>query len=313
MQIKLKEVIEAIDETDSEHQYFYYIPEERIIPKEEGIKEKYLIPLPTHKEIDDYGTMRDFIEECTDGEEQEWLREAIRGSGAFRRFRNTLERFGLTDKWLSYQRETHEAIALDWCDYYGVEYLDDKAEYQREENEEEEIVLPKKTVPSKHNYRMIDINEDNVYGLAYLTVDFRKTLSSFKGIAEKPDVDDAVAELKHYLKKGCPIYAISDNGRYVGYAVCRIDDDVVWLESLYVRPEARRKGVGRMLLQRSEALAKEYGNDTLYQYVHPNNDVMLTFLKTNGYDVLNLIEIRKAYPEEEPKSTYQIGDHEYRY
>ena len=88
---------------------------------------------------------------------------------------------------------------------------------------------------------------------------------------------------------------------------------VVWLESIYVRPEYRRKGIGKMLLDRAQSIAAEHGNDTLYLYVHPNNDTMLNFLKTNGYDVLNLIEIRKAYPDEQPDTSYTIGDHEYRY
>ena len=99
MQIKLQEVVDAIDSTDVNTQYYYYIPEERIILKDddEPIKEKYLIPLPSHKQIDDYGTMKAFIEEKTDGEAKEWLEECIKGAGAFRRFRSTLERFALSD------------------------------------------------------------------------------------------------------------------------------------------------------------------------------------------------------------------------
>ena len=72
MQIKLSEVVEAIDNTETDRQYYYYIPEERIIiPDDDSIKEKQLIPLPTHKQIDDYGTMRDFIESLDEGEERE--------------------------------------------------------------------------------------------------------------------------------------------------------------------------------------------------------------------------------------------------
>ena len=125
MQIKLSEVIEAIDSTDVNTQYFYYIPEERIILKgDEDIKEKYLIPLPSHKQIDDYGTMSMFIEEECDGEAKEWLEECIKGPGAFRRFRSTLERFNLTDKWLDYLYYAHEDLAIQWCEYYGIEYLE---------------------------------------------------------------------------------------------------------------------------------------------------------------------------------------------
>ena len=308
MQIKLEEVIEAIDNTDINTDYFYYIPEERIIEADPNLKEKDYIPLPTHKQIDDYGTMRAFIESLEDEEARGWLEEAIKGAGAFRRFRSTLERFAMTDKWYDFRDEVHENIAIDWCEYYGIEYLEDKP-FQKVDP----TSVPAPKAQAKHNLRFITIDKDNAYSLAYLVVDFRKTLNSFKGYDSTIDVDEAVEELQYYLNKKYPVFAISDNGRYIGYGVCRIDDDVVWLESIYVRPEFRRQGIGKMLFEKAEAIAKEYGNDTLYQYVHPNNDRMLNFLKTNGYDVLNLIEIRKAYKDEEPEEKYTIGEHSYRY
>ena len=311
MQIKLDEVIEAIDKTTIDTQFYYYIPEERIIEKDEddSIKEKQLIPLPSHKQIDDYGTMKNFIEDLDDEEAQGWLSEAIKGASAFRRFRSTLERFAMSDKWLDYLENAHENIAVDWCEYYGIEYLENAPFVS--DNTVKETALPK--ADSKHNYRFITIDKDNAYSLAYLVVDFRKTLHKFRSSNILVDVDDAVEEIQYYLSKNYPVYAVSDNGRYIGYCVCRVEDDVVWLESIYVKPEYRRKGVGRMLLDKAESVAKEYGNDTLYQYVHPNNDTMLNFLKTNGYDVLNLIEISKAYKDEETDQTYTIGDHQYRY
>ena len=309
MQIKLEEVIEAIEKTDADTQYYYSIPEERIFVPDEEEDLKKLIPLPSHKQIDDYGTMRSFISELDDSEAKGWLEESIKGSGAFRRFRSTLERFGLNEKWFDYLDAAHENVAIDWCEYYGIEYLEDDP-FPVARSEEG---IPQKKTDPKHNYRFITIDQDNLYSLAYLTVEFRKVLASFKGLRSDVDVDDAVEELKYYVRKGYPVFAVSDNGRHIGYAVCRIEDDVVWLESIYVRKEYRGKGIGKMLLDRAEVIAKEHGNDTLYQYVHPNNDRMLNFLKKNGYDVLNLIEIRKAYPEEEPKEEYTIGDHRYRY
>ena len=310
MQIKLEEVINAIDDTTVDEQFFYYIPEERIIAKEDtdGIKDKQLIPLPSHKQIDDYSTMKNFIAEKTDGEAQEWLEECIKGAGAFRRFRSTLDRFGLTDKWYDYLEEVHEDIAIEWCDFYGVEYLDDKPFKPVASDPIKNIEISK-----KHNYRFINIDADNLYSLAYLHAQFRETLRKLKGNNEKFDVDDALEELKYYISRNYPITAISDNGKYIGYSICRIDDDVVWLEAIFVLKEYRRKGVGKMLFDKAEALAKEYGNETLYQYVHPNNDLMIDFLKANSYDVLNLIEIRKNYTDEVTEEEYQIGDHTYRY
>ena len=311
MQIKLEEVIEAIDSTTVDTQYYYYIPEERIILKEDddSVKDKYLIPLPSHKQIDDYGTMKAFIEDKTDGEAKEWLEECIKGAGAFRRFRSTLERFALTDKWYDYLEDAHEDVAIDWCEYYGIEYLKDRPFAKTEPSVSPVTAKPQQ----KHNYRFITIDKDNLYSLAYLTADFRKTLASLKGDKSDVDVDDALEELRYYVSKNYPIFAVSDNGKYVGYGVCRIEDDVVWLESIYVRPEYRRKGIGKMLFDKAASIAKDYGNETLYQYVHPNNDTMIRFLKHNGYDVLNLIEIRKPYKEEDPQETYTIGENSFRY
>lgn len=311
MQIRLDEVVNAIDETDVDTQFYYYIPEERIITKDDdSLNEKQLIPLPSHKQIDDYGTMKRFIEDLTDEEAQSWLSESIKGSGAFRRFRMTLDRFGLMERWYDYLDAAHESIAIDWCEYYGIEYLEGNEPYG---NQQPFQPKQKEIVSAKHNYRFIDIDEDNVYGLVYLCSDFRKTLAKLKGNTVTADVDDMLEELRYYLKRSYPIFAIADNGKYVAYGVCRIEDDVVWLESIYVRPEYRRKGIGKMLLDKAQNIATEHGNDTLYLYVHPNNDTMLNFLKTNGYDVLNLIEVRKAYPDEQPDTSYTIGDHEYRY
>ncbi|MBP5279943.1 MAG: GNAT family N-acetyltransferase, partial [Erysipelotrichaceae bacterium] len=88
---------------------------------------------------------------------------------------------------------------------------------------------------------------------------------------------------------------------------------VVFLESIFVRKEDRHKGIGKILLDKAQNLAEEYGNETLYMSVHPNNEEMLRFLRDNGYDVLNLIEIRKAYHDENNDDSYTIGNNTYRY
>ena len=112
---------------------------------------------------------------------------------------------------------------------------------------------------------------------------------------------------------GVGIFAASVNGAFVGYAVCRIDDDVVWLESVYVKKEYRNKGIATMLLKKCEEVAAEYGNETLYIYINPDNEQVIGLLNKNGYDVLNLIEVRKKYRNEKIDREYKIGDHTYKY
>lgn len=310
MQVKLSEIVDALEMSDIDHRFVYYIPEERVLLLEdEEFYDDEVIALPSYKEKNDYGIMEGFIEDECSGEAKEWLSEAIKGRGAFRQFRNTADRFGLLDKWYKYRYEAYEDLAIEWCNYYGIEYIDENPYHIEDVSEEE----PVKVKSVEHNYRLININEDNIYGLVYLVKDFRKALAKYKNLESKIDVDEALEELRYYIQKNYPIYAISDNGKYIAYCVCKVEDDVVWLESIYVLPQERRKGVGKLLLERAEELADEYHSDTLYFYVHPNNHEMLNFLKSNGYDVLNLIEIRKKYQDENLDTTYTIGDHEFKY
>ena len=317
MQVRLEDVIIAIEQTDIEHQFHYYIPEERIVFFDDSDDEEYLeafnndelIALPSSSQKQDYKMMQDFIKEKTYGEAKEWLIEAIKGTGAFRRFRSTLDRFNITNIWYEYRDQAYEKLAIDWCNYHGIEYYEDIPHEKAEVDEEEIKVIPKK----ENDYRLIQINKDNYYGLVYLVKDFRKTLANLKGYKTSFDEDDALDELHYYLDNNYPIYVISEGGKFIAYCVCKIIEDCVWLESIYVLPEKRRKGVARLLLDKAQEIAQEYHNDTLYINVHPNNDNMLYFLKANGYDVLNMIEIRKKSSDENLSTTYQIGEHEYKY
>lgn len=58
---------------------------------------------------------------------------------------------------------------------------------------------------------------------------------------------------------------------------------------------------------------KGYGDDTVYNYIHPNNHRMIEFLRNRGYTVLNLIEIRKPYKGEKLTQTIVVGEHEFDY
>ena len=95
--------------------------------------------------------------------------------------------------------------------------------------------------------------------------------------------------------------------------VCRIQGDVVWVESIFVKEKYRRLGVATALHDKAEKLAESYGNETVYNYVHPNNHRMIEFLRKRGYTVLNLIEIRKPYKGERLTQTIAVGEHKFDY
>ena len=84
-------------------------------------------------------------------------------------------------------------------------------------------------------------------------------------------------------------------------------------ESIFVKDEYRRRGIASALFDKAEALAESLGEETAYNYVHPNNHRMIEFLRKRGYTVLNLIEIRKPRKNEKLTTQIMVGDHTFDY
>ena len=55
------------------------------------------------------------------------------------------------------------------------------------------------------------------------------------------------------------------------------------------------------------------GEDTVFNFVHPNNEGMISFLRSKGYTVLNMIEIRKPYKGEKLTTTVSVDSHLFDY
>lgn len=141
---------------------------------------------------------------------------------------------------------------------------------------------------------------------------FRAALAELRGGGSTPDPAACQIELDEYIGRNFPIFvAEQTDGGLAGYCVCRVNDDVLWVESLFVRPEYRRQGIASALYARAEQLAGERGGNPPYNWVDPTNAVMIAFLRKRGYSVLNLIELRKPYPNEKPGATIRVGSFEF--
>ena len=149
--------------------------------------------------------------------------------------------------------------------------------------------------------------------LAEMVALFRAELHSYKGITSTPNIEAGKEEMEEYLLANFPVFVALIDENNAGYMVCRIQDDVVWIEPIYVKEKYRRLGVATALHDKAEKLAEAYGNETVYNYVHPNNHRMIEFLRKRGYTVLNLIEIRKPYKGEKLTQTIAVGEHKFDY
>lgn len=160
---------------------------------------------------------------------------------------------------------------------------------------------------------IVRITEKELEQIAPLVAEFRVTLKAFRGIASQPDLCAGRDEAAEYLEAGFPCFAVECEGEMAGYIVCRVDEPCVWVESIYVRPAWRRHGIASALFAKAEEIAAGYGEETLFNYVHPNNHEMIGFLRKHGYTVLNLVEIRKPCRDEALTQKIAVGEHEFDY
>jgi len=80
------------------------------------------IPLPTKFEIDEYSIMERFCVSLDNQEISDILYDLISGSGAFRRFKDAIYRYGIEDEWHTYRNNSIKEIAIEWCRENNIEF-----------------------------------------------------------------------------------------------------------------------------------------------------------------------------------------------
>ena len=141
MTIPLKQVIQAIEEASEVFTSFWdtktgktvYLANPLMTDLTEDDKalaaaiddtpERFL-RFPTKYDIYQYRIMENFIDQLPPGKAQEELVHAIRGKGAFRRFKQSVRYHGLEQRWYDYLAEAYRELAIRWCEEEGLEYTE---------------------------------------------------------------------------------------------------------------------------------------------------------------------------------------------
>jgi len=79
--------------------------------------------LPDKFVINEYEIMENFCGSVQNKRISDALYSAIRGRGAFRRFKDTIIRFGVEKDWYRFREEAFRYIAIRWCDDNEIRYL----------------------------------------------------------------------------------------------------------------------------------------------------------------------------------------------
>ena len=80
------------------------------------------LPLPTKFDIHEYSIMERFCRSVEDDDICDDLCNAIRGRGAFGRFKDRIQEYGIADHWHKYLDNALREIAIDWCGENGISY-----------------------------------------------------------------------------------------------------------------------------------------------------------------------------------------------
>lgn len=275
------DVIDAIDTINEDETYFYSIQDEEIVyVLEDDEDDEFFIPLPTKEEVNDYQNMVNFTETIEDDKKRDWFENAIRGKGAFRRFRATLERFGMETAWYDFLEASHRELAIEWCEQHGIVYdTSVRSEEVDDDWDEEDVVKEKEPVKQMQiPLRFVRIDDDNYMSVLSLCDTYLQELDQYAGVSSSSDYDRAQDYLEEALEEK-DMYVLSDHGRFIAMAICRMDGSVTTITDLCVVKDKRRSGVARKLI--SEIQKEEL--QPLQFEVPTNNPIMHAFLQAIGY------------------------------
>jgi len=88
----------------------------------EALESDDFLALPSKFGIHEHRIMERFSLGVEDVRVRETLLQAIRGRGAFRRFKEVIHERGVTEVWYAYRQQALEDIAVDWLEANGVAY-----------------------------------------------------------------------------------------------------------------------------------------------------------------------------------------------
>jgi hypothetical protein len=120
-----REELSASEEDDDLDHYPAW-QQEMITKAKEVLESDDFLALPSKFDIHEYSIMEDFCFSVADDEIRNGLLRKIRGSGAFRRFKDAIYMQGIEEEWYRFRQEALEKIAIEWLEANQVPYAKDK-------------------------------------------------------------------------------------------------------------------------------------------------------------------------------------------
>jgi Uncharacterised protein family (UPF0158) len=82
------------------------------------------IELPTKYDVNEYEIMEDFCLSISEQRKRKTLLKAIKGKGAFRRFKEEIIEFEIEEQWYSFRNDRFKEIVIEWCLENNINFLE---------------------------------------------------------------------------------------------------------------------------------------------------------------------------------------------
>ncbi len=81
------------------------------------------IALPAQFDINEYGMMEKFCLSVKNQKISDDLYNAIKGRGAFRRFKDKIQEHDIEQEWYQYRDKLYREIAKQWCEENAIDFM----------------------------------------------------------------------------------------------------------------------------------------------------------------------------------------------
>lgn len=121
----MEEELRAIEDEDEEQiQEMPDWQKENLQTAKEVLETDNFVALPSKYHINEYSIMEKFCLSIQDNELSNQMYSSIKGSGAFRRFKENIRRHGIEENWYKHRDEAFREIAVDWCKENGITFIE---------------------------------------------------------------------------------------------------------------------------------------------------------------------------------------------
>lgn len=90
-------------------------------------------------------------------------------------------------------------------------------------------------------------------------------------------------KIKSEIEEGVIWEILMDGEKPIGYLVCKIESNKLYISKIYLKAETRGKGLGKFLLNRAIKLANQNGKSSIYLNVNKYNTDSISFYERNGF------------------------------